>query len=405
MSEASDARRPVVAAGDVERWDAEVDVVVVGAGGSALTAAVMAAEAGASVLVLEKAAEIGGTTAKSGGGVWVPLNRHMKALGIPDSREGALRYMARTSRPALYSPGASHMGLPEWEYEGLCLFVDEGATAFASLEDIGALAMAPVPDFPNYYTAVPEDVHKRGRGMSPVDDDGVPADGTEMIRQLSEALFRRGGSIRVEHRAVGAVVDGDRVVGVVARTPAGAAAFHAARGVVFGSGGFTHDPELRRAYLQGPVFGGCAAITNEGDFVPIAQELGAEMRNMTEAWCVPVILERALARDPDLHGTFNIVGDSMLCVNRHGRRVMNEKLLYNETGGPMRAFDAAHSEYPNMLLFAIFDQACLERFRGSVFDGGLMPMPGDDDRHVLHADTLAGLGAAIDARLAEIEHE
>ena len=89
--------------------------------------------------------------------------------------------------------------------------------------------------------------------------------------------------------------------------PPGATIIHASHAVIFGSGGFTHNADLRRSYLHGPVFGGCAAIANEGDFVPIAQAVGADMCNMAESWNVLIQLERALAGDPTLQGTFSLV--------------------------------------------------------------------------------------------------
>jgi succinate dehydrogenase/fumarate reductase flavoprotein subunit len=391
-------------ASDAPEWDELVDVVVAGSGGSGLTAAVMAAEAGASVLVLEKGAATGGTTRKSGGGVWVPRNHHMDALGLPDSRDGALHYMARTSRPELYHPDAPHLGLPAWEHELIELFVDEGPRAFVALEEMGAFATLPMADFPNYYCTIAEDVHRLGRTLGPVTPDGDPGDGDEMLRQLTEALTARGGRIVCDHRLVSAVLDGERVAGVVAETPDGDRWIHAAQAVILATGGFTHDPELRRSYLAGPVYGGCAASTNEGDAVAIAQSLGAEMRNMGESWNVPIVFERALARDPTLTGTFNIVGDSMLCVNRHGRRAMNEKSVYNEATLPMRTFDRIGCEYPNMLMFAVWDQANYDAFRGSPYDGGAMPAIGADDAHVITGATLAELAERLDERLATLEH-
>ncbi len=397
--------RPVVASSVVGCWDDDVDVVVVGSGASGLVAAVMAAAGGARVVVLEKAAQTGGTTRKSAANAWVPGNRHMRALGLAESRDGALRYMARAARPHLYSPDAPCLGLPEWEYEGICLFVDEGGRAFADLEDKGVFATLPLAGIPNFYSELEEDVHKVGRTLALRAADGGYGDGEEMIRQLSEALVARGGRIELEHRVVSVVMEGERVIGVVAETPAGPRFVRGGQAVIFGSGGFTHNVDLRRSYIRGPVFGGCAANSNEGDFVAIAQAVGADMCNMAESWNSVIQLERALAGDPALRGTFNLVGDSVLSVNRYGRRVMNEKTPYNEATRAMLQFDASRCEYPNMLLFVIWDEPNYATYRGIQFGGGgLMPAADADDSHVIAADTLAQLAERIDERLAAIAH-
>ena len=69
------------------------DLVVVGSGAAGLTAAVVAAHHGLSVLVLEKAARFGGTTARSGAVAWIPNNPHMAPAGLPDSPEQADQYL------------------------------------------------------------------------------------------------------------------------------------------------------------------------------------------------------------------------------------------------------------------------------------------------------------------------
>ena len=73
-------------------WDDSVDVVVVGSGGGGMVAALTAADAGATVLMLEKQDRLGGSTAMSGGIVWVPNNPVMLAEGVPDSYEDALAH-------------------------------------------------------------------------------------------------------------------------------------------------------------------------------------------------------------------------------------------------------------------------------------------------------------------------
>src|SRR5580765_5412722 len=82
-----------------QRWDHEADVVVAGSGAAACAAAIFAAEAKASVVMLEKALVFGGTTAKSGGIFWVPNNHLMRQQGMVDTREDFLRYAARTAFP------------------------------------------------------------------------------------------------------------------------------------------------------------------------------------------------------------------------------------------------------------------------------------------------------------------
>ena len=67
------------------------------------------------------------------------------------------------------------------------------------------------------------------------------------------------------------------------------------------------------------MLGGCAAVTNEGDFVNIGSSVGAQLRNMNYAWMCPIVLEKALNHDPSLIGTFSPSGDSMIYVDKHGQ--------------------------------------------------------------------------------------
>src|SRR5512136_484943 len=74
-------------------WDETTDILVVGSGGGGMTAALMARDRGADVLVMEKSGLYGGSTAMSGGSIWIPNNHLMKRAGLPDSPEEALTYL------------------------------------------------------------------------------------------------------------------------------------------------------------------------------------------------------------------------------------------------------------------------------------------------------------------------
>ena len=148
--------------------------------------------------------------------------------------------------------------------------------------------------------------------------------------------------------------------------------------VIFASGGFTHDADLRKNHLSAPVLGGCAARTNEGDFVHIGSAVGADLRNMNYAWMCPIVLEKALKKDPALIGTFSPSGDSMIYVDKNGKRVTNEKLAYNESAQAFFKWDPAKSEYPNLVLVAIWDQRSQDNSASDEYGRFIVPKGKDD---------------------------
>jgi 3-oxosteroid 1-dehydrogenase len=87
-----------------DRWDDVADVIVVGSGGAALSAATLAADGGADVLIVEKADMIGGTTAVSGGVMWIPGNAPMKEAGLEDNRDDALAYVRHLALGVEHEP-------------------------------------------------------------------------------------------------------------------------------------------------------------------------------------------------------------------------------------------------------------------------------------------------------------
>jgi 3-oxosteroid 1-dehydrogenase len=395
-------RKPARPAPAKGHFDDEFDIVVVGGGGGGLAAALFSRWLGNKVLVLEKAPELGGTTRKAAFWYWVPNNEPMKALGLSDPREDCLRYMARLSRPELYDPADSHLGVPPWEYAMYEAIYDNASTATELLSNRGALEYRHCAGVPDYWAELPEDKAPLGRVLLPKDALATMSDGGEVaIRTMSDAARRDGVDIRIGHRVQRLVRNSaGEVVGVEADSADGRLRrFFARKAVVFASGGFTHDVELRKNYQAVPAYGGCAARSNEGDFVHIATAVGAQLRNMNYAWMCPLVLEKALRKDPTLIGTFSPSGDSMIYVNKAGRRVTNEKLAYNESAQAFFEWDAANAEYPNLVLIAVWDQRSQDHCAGHEYGRFIVP-PGTDDAHVIRGATLAELAAAIGERLA-----
>lgn len=387
--------------------EAVVDVIVVGSGAAGGAAAAIAAGDGASVLILEKAGFTGGTTAKSGGVMWVPDNPIMRSAGIPDDRAGALRYLARTAFPTQYAADHPTLGLPVGSYRLLEVFFDHGCAVLDRLTGLGAWELEPVP-YPDYYADLPEDLAPLGRVIQPRFPDGWrrgidPTGGQLLADALLRVAVEHGTDVRTGAEVVHLVrADDGRVIGVEARVGVRTAIFLARRGVVFGSGGFVHDRELARAYLRGPVLGGAASETATGDFVRIGIEAGAQLGNMSHAWWDQVVVEHAITVPSTIKDVYSPYGDSMLMVNKHGVRVVNEKAVYNERGQVHFAWDPSRYEYPNLLLFWIFDQAVCDDPRVSRFRWPI-PMPGEPfPDFVIRADTLDELAAEIRRRVTTL---
>jgi succinate dehydrogenase/fumarate reductase flavoprotein subunit len=385
------------------------DVVVVGAGAAGVSAALNAKHDGAAVLMLEAAGTVGGTTNKSAAWYWMPNNRHLREDGLVDRREDALKYMARLSRPELYRPDAPHLGIPQAEYDLIAAFYDNAAEAAESLEAIGAITAYHAKEIPDYHARLPEDKTPYGRVLQPRDDDGNVGFGDVLVAGLHRAAQRLGIPIHLERRVQRLVTnERDEVVGVVASLPDGTTeAYRARKGVVFTTGGYAHHEELRRNFLFGPVFGSCAVDTSRGDLVEIAADFGLPLRNMNYPWCAPMPLERALwadHNDPNVMCMFAPPGDSMVFVNKYGRRVVNEKLQYHEMMQAFQVWDGHRAEYPNLFLFMVWDEASDVRYRGTALGSPMIP-PGGDRGHIVSAGTLAGLGQAIQDKLRSLAGE
>lgn len=388
------------------RWEHEVDVAVVGSGAAGCAAALFAHEQGAKVLMLEKAGSFGGTTALSGGIYYIPNNSEMVRQGIADRREDAIRYFARTAYPDLYHPTAPFFGLEQNEHDLIAAFYDEGAVTLDRLVAMGALSVLPWNDwtgkgYPEYYSGLPESKAPRGRSLACKGRaDGKPGGGVELIGQMKDGLDKRGVTALMRHRVTRLVLNAARqIVGLEAASADGKIVrVRARRGVVFGSGGFTHNRELR-SQLKGPVYSGCGPVTNEGDFIQVAGAVGAKLANMQNAWWYPQILELTLKTTATGLSGGNSTGDSMIVVNKYGERVLNEKVRYHDRTQAHFYWDPTKNEYKNLVLFMVFDQRVRELFAREA----PIPSLGATPAWLLSAATLDGLADVIDARLEQLK--
>ncbi|WP_395407084.1 FAD-dependent oxidoreductase [Pseudoduganella sp. UC29_106] len=382
------------------RFDAEYDIVVVGGGGGGLPAALFSRWHGNKVLVLEKAPTLGGTSFKAAYWYWVPNNAGMRAAGMEDPKPDFLRYVARLTAPQSYDPEHPRFGLNEWEYAMCEAIYDSASPAAELLAQKGALPYRHIAEVPDYFAEL-ETKGRKGRVLFPKEGSASMSDGGQVAtRTLTAAARRDGVVIKTGHRVERVIQNAKgAVIGVEASTEEGQVfRARARKAVIFATGGFTHNAELRKNFLNMPLYGGCAALTNEGDFVRISSSLGVQLRNMNHAWMCPISLEKAIARDGSMSGMFSNAGDSMIMVSKEGKRVVNEKLQYNELAQKFFEWDGQKVEYPNLVLLSIWDQRAQQHSASNEYGRMIVP-PGGDDRHVIKGATLEELARNISDRL------
>jgi len=350
-----------------------------------MTAAAVAAAEGLRVLVIEKTAFVGGTTAWSSGMVWIPANAKMKQAGFSDSVTDAVRYLSST--------------VPEPANAGLrAAFLARGPEAVAWLEAHTEVRLQPVKACPDHY---PERLGATsgGRVLEPVVFDGTRLGahfarlraplpeftlfGGMMVNRLDTPHLRRAGkSLRSTLRAARLVseyawqrlrgprgttlhlgnalaarlyasllarqveilfsadvedlsMQGDRVSGVVIRHGSRDRAIVASRGVVLAAGGFAHDATLRKRFF--PPAAGYVSATNPagtGDGLRLAAAVGAALNTdaTSPAYWVPASLFRRAdgSRGAFPHMVTDRAKPGVIAVNAAGRRFVNEALSYHE---------------------------------------------------------------------------
>jgi succinate dehydrogenase/fumarate reductase flavoprotein subunit len=363
-------------AATTEKWDYVADVVVVGFGGSGAVTAISAADAGASVIVLEKNAEKTHLcNTLMAGGIFHSPNK--------DGDPQALRQYLR----AMFSGD----NLPtKTEPEQSPLFVDEIVEKFAELEPENVDFMksldpeynvtesngASFPDFPGaeecgyvaYYSGYgnhftpPEyptiDLPKQETGA-----------GLAFYNCLRNGVSDRSDKIEVKWETPGQHLiknAAGEIIGVIAEQAGAEVKIKAKRAVVLTAGGYEYNEEMRRAFLEGPGITGWAfygTTSNEGDGIRMGIEQGAQLAKVGKAasrliWSCPDVIHNNM----QVGSICDVAGSAgTIVVNSKGERFMNETLI---TRDPSRYFsykNAVHMDietltFPNDPAYMIIDE-------------------------------------------------
>lgn len=396
-------------------WDETYDVVVAGSGAAGFAAAVTARSMGSTAVILEKGTYIGGTSLVSGGGLFIPNSRQMQEAGIDDPKPERLQYMARYSWPHLFQPDDPQLGLDDHDWTMINAYYDTASEAAAYLEDTGAAkwALQHVAGNPgqlnvDYQAQFEQNIPKEGGTLASMTDDDKDGGGGQMIARYTAWAEANDLPVLLQHRVERLLLnDNGEVVGVevsvtesaatpeATPAPAVVKTFRANKGVVFGSGGFSRNPDMMRHFMPGPYYGGCGAPTNEGDFLRMSSAVNAKLGNLHNVWRNEGIYEQAVASPAAYNCVWYYNGDSYLMVNRRGVRFTNEHANYQDR--PMAHFNwlATGATFDNLLSFFIYDQ----RQQDNWANGFPIPQDPTTTPYVMIADTLEELAGLIQDRM------
>lgn len=373
----------------------DCDLVVVGSGASGMTAAVTAAFLGLDVVVIEKEPQLGGTSAWSGGWLWIPRNPLATDSGFVEDVEAPKRYlraelgpaydddlatmfleqgprMVRFLRDSLGVAFVAGAGIPDFHdtsdgvglgNRSVCSAPFDGrrlgkdiARLKAPLDQVAPFGMgiASGADMAHFLNATRKpvsfahvarrilahwrDVALHGRGMHLVN-------GNALVAQLMKAALDEHVTLETSSPVRDLLIEEGRVAGAVAETPAGRTMFRARKGVVLAAGGFPHDIARKaKMFAHAPTgreHWSAAPRANTGDGLRLGESAGGRVRedlSNAGAWA-PVSL--APKRGGDF-GTFPHLVErakpGLIMVTNRAERFANEADSYHDV---MQALFAA----------------------------------------------------------------
>ena len=389
-------------------WDYEFDVVVVGSGNGALTAALCSHDGGAKTLVIEKSSQFGGTSATSGGGVWIPNNRYAKAENVDDSDQDARNYINSVSPEGMIKE------------ELIETYISEGPRMIDYLHENSQVKYRNLAHYPDYFpdntggkegnrSMEPEPIFGTELGddlgklreqhpqtaftMGPINMNFTQVEGqlllgalpgwktqfaklfTKYILDLTMRLkwgwkdrrltMGNAGIARlilslkdrnVDLWSLTAMTDlvdeNGKVIGLKATKDGSSINIKANKGVILAAGGFERDQDLRDKYLPKPSNAewSAANIHNTGDALKAALKLGADTHQMDAGWWSTTMKVPGQEK-----GWLSMVDKSMpgnYTVNKNGERFSNESQNYVSFVNDMfKKFDEGNPCAPCYMIF------------------------------------------------------
>jgi 3-oxosteroid 1-dehydrogenase len=422
-------------------WDATYDLVCVGSGAASMAAAVRCKDLGHTPLIVEATDQYGGSTAISGGVVWIPDNPQMPSRGISDSRQDSIDYLTHLTK-GMVAP------------ERIAAYVDHSRRMHDYMAEKTHLILDSLEAYSDYYREAPGG-KPGGRSMEPVPFDatklgehfyalrkphaqsqilgkfGITAReahgylvptwaarfklvgrmvqymlrwfkrrrfhrdtklhaGNALIGRLRKSLLDRNVDLWLRSPATGLVVEDGQVTGVVVEHEGRTMRIRAKQGVLLGAGGFERNGELKARYQRQPTSPDWNAGNprNLGDGIVMGIDAGGAVDLMERAWWTPVtLIPRAqyawvLVVEKSMPGSF--------MVNAEGKRFCNEAAPYLDVGEAMYAGNAVPDA------FLVFDAEFRARYPvGPVAPGYAQPdsrLPRRlRDGFLIKADTIEAL--------------
>ena len=424
------------------QYDEGFDFVIVGSGAASVPAALAAQSLGRSTLIVEKQKLFGGSTAFSGGVVWIP---NSPLHGANDTEEAGRTYLE-----ALIGPNGGKASPPAKREN----FLKKGPESIKFLLDQGVRFIW--VHWPDYYSSAPGG-HEYGRSLMcelfDLNELGdwkdkvgsfygfppMPVNSWEFVNltlakrtwkgraaalrlawrmavdkitgkrrvgsgnalqgRMLQVALRNKIPIRLETAMTGLIEEDGRVSGVTVSGPGGDSRIEARHGVLLDTGGFSHNLAMRQAHQPAPasVAWTMANPGDTGEAIQMAQQLGADVDLMREAWWTPGSLM------PDgRYAGFHVPGESgkphIIIVDKHGRRVGNEAGAYMEFGQKMFAAGAVPS-------FAILESRALEYYTWGPVRAASTIQTFIDNGYLKRADTLRALAQQCGIDPAGLEAE